>query len=227
MYDDRDRLAGEQWNGAQTAEYYYNENDRLSQMVDHTTGVTSQLGYSFDGLLESITGSDGTQTKLGYDIKGLVSSLTFTGNGATIHDAWYSSDNQGRPTKASLFSLGGASLAYDYDEVGRLTGRTLETPNTAIYSPVVYAEGQNGNLTGLVSQFTNEDAYAGILQQYDYEYDANGNITSITDLENNITTYTYDGLNRLTSESDGTTTLEYDYDANGKPLRTPCTFSCF
>ena len=215
MYDSRDRLVGDSWDNTQISEYYYNENDRLSQVVDLSTGVTTQFGYSFDGLLDSILGSDGTQTKLGYDIKGQLSSLTFSKNGATIHDAWYSSDNQGRPAKASLFSLGGASLAYDYDEVGRLTARTLETPNTAIYSPVTYLEGHNGNVTDLVEQFKNEDLNAGVLQQYDYEYDAKGNITRITDLDNNITQYTYDGLNRLTVESDGAAILKYSYDAGG------------
>ena len=218
MYDSRDRLASDKWDNTQTSAYFYNENDRLSQVVDYTfsTSITSRYGYSFDGLLESITGSDGTQTKLGYDIKGLLSSLTFTENGDTIHDAWYSSDNQGRPTKASLFSLDGASLAYDYDEMGRLTERSLETSSTVINSPVTYIEGQNGSVTDLVSQYTNEDIAAGVtIQQYDYGYDANGNITSITDAAGKTTTYTYDGLNRLTSESDGTTTFGYDYDANG------------
>ena len=197
------------------AVYQQNRGSYYNLSVDYATGVTSQYGYSFDGLLESITGSDGTRAKLGYDIKGGLSSLTFTENGATIHDAWYSSDNQGRPTKASLFSLGGAGLAYDYDGMGRLAGRSLELPCAVIRSPLSYVEGHSGNVTDLVSQYTNEDAIAGVLQQYGYDYDANGNITGITDANGQAVTYVYDGLNRLVSESDGATTLEYCYDVNG------------
>jgi len=108
-----------------------------------------------------------------------------------------------------------ARQQYAYDELGRMTGYALETELAALNNSVTYQEGLDGNTTDLVSQYTNEDVNAGIYQQYDYEYDAKGNIISITDAAGQVITYTYDGLNRLISESDGTTTLEYFYNVNG------------
>ena len=73
-----------------------------------------------------------------------------------------------------------------------------------------------GNTTGLVSQYKNEIIGAGTLQQYDYDYNASGSITSITDgLSGQVTHYGYDGLNRLISESSGGATTFYVYDAGG------------
>jgi len=215
IYDNRDRLIGDKWDNVQTAEYFYNENDRLSQVVDNTTGVTHRHGYDFAGLLNSISGSDGTQTNLTYDIKDSLSGLQFSLNGDILHDAWYSSDNQGRPTGASLFSLDGAGLEYEYDEMGRLTWRSLSTGGTSLGTTFTYLEGANGNETDVVERYRNTDANAGVLQRWDYTYDNNGNVTGIKDFAGKTTTYTYDGLNRLTEESSGKTTLGYGYDDGG------------
>ena len=215
IYDSRDRLIGDKWDNVQTAEYFYNENDRLSQVVDNTTGVTHRHGYDFAGLLTSITGSDGTQTNLTYDIADSLSGLQFALGGDILHDAWYSSDNQGRPTKATLFSLGGAGLEYAYDEIGRLTDRSLSTGGTSLGTTLTYLEGMSGNETDVVGRYKNTDANAGVLQRWDYTYDNNGNVMGIKDFAGKTTSYTYDGLNRLTEETSGKTTLGYEYDDGG------------
>lgn len=47
------------------------------------------------------------------------------------------------------------------------------------------------------------------------EYDANGNISSVTDRDGNKTAYKYDNLNRIISETTSDGTISYTYDGRG------------
>lgn len=61
----------------------------------------------------------------------------------------------------------------------------------------------------------NYNAAGALLESYTYNYDANGNRTSVTTSSGTIS-YQYDALNQLTQETlaDGTT-VSYEYDAVG------------
>ncbi len=61
----------------------------------------------------------------------------------------------------------------------------------------------------------NYNANGGLLEKYEYSYDANNNITSVVTNSGTIS-YQYDELNQLTQETllDGTT-ITYEYDAVG------------
>ena len=52
------------------------------------------------------------------------------------------------------------------------------------------------------------------LSSYSYTYFASGNQKTKTDHTGKTTTYTYDGLGRLTAESSGELSVSYVYDAN-------------
>ena len=53
-----------------------------------------------------------------------------------------------------------------------------------------------------------------------YAYDAAGNMTSLTDPDGNVTSWTYDALNRGVSETNPLGTAYYSYDADGDLTQT-------
>lgn len=218
VYDIRDRVVGEMWNGTQISQYYYNENDRLSQVKDNITGVTEKYGYDFSGRLESIIGNNGASTKIGYDAKSAPNHLVFKQNGTTIFDAGYTTNDQGRVTDSTLYSMGGTTISYTYDDLNRPAARTTETPDAAsLRTSLTYLAGTGTNTTGLISQFKNETVGTGTQQQYDYTYDVNGNIKTVKADGVLKATYTYDGLNRLTREDNAwaNNSYAYTYDVGG------------
>ena len=213
VYDNRDRLAGNNWNNVQISEYFYNENDRLSQFVDNTTGITYKYDYAFYGLMNRIDGSDGSKTAYDYNSGGQLSHLMFSKNNDIIYKARYQTNEKGNPENVILTTLGNNTvLHYNYDGMNRLTGNSCGP----LITERTYCAGTEQNSTSdLVEEYTNKND-ADILQHYVYTYDQNGNITEITDTQANETTiYTYDGLNRLTGESDPNGNYTYKYDVGG------------
>lgn len=218
VYDSRDRLAGEKWGGAQTAAYNYNSNNQLTQIADKTNNITYQYNYDLSNRIESVTGSDSTNTRIKYDAKNMPNRLTFAQNGATIFDAGYTTNDQGMVTGSTLYSLSSATLSYTCDGLNRPTTRTLAIPSAAsLKTSLTYLTGTNSKATGLVSQYKNEKVGTGTLQQYDYTYDANGNILTIKEGGTQKASYVYDGLNRLTRENNAwaNKSYAYNYDAGG------------
>ena len=226
-YDDRDRLIGEKWgvNGVVPSggsplsiEYFYNDNDRLSKVDDYESGVSYHYDYAFSGLLHRITGNDGSKTEYDYDMSGTMSHLTFSKNNETIYKARYATDEKGNQADVILGDPlddinDDVALHYNYDGLGRLTGRSVGP----LLDTRTYRDVPTTNKTGnLVSEYANENGDGVALQRYGYEYDLNGNITKITDAVTGKTTeYTYDGLNRLESEGINGDTFQYTYDAGG------------
>ena len=216
-YDTNDRMTGESWNGTQVAAYNYNSLGQLSKETDKITNVSRQYNYDLSGRLHAITGTDGTATQIAYDVKNAPNRLTFSRDGATISDVGYTTDAQGKATQAMYYTMGSVPETYTYDALNRLTKQSVGS--SLLYNTTItYLAGSGSNTTGLVETFKNERVSGGTttpLQQYTYAYDDNGNILTVKDLANQTTTYTYDGLNRLTSEKIGANTFAYTYDQGG------------
>lgn len=230
LYDDMGNLTGEKWNGDQATEYYYNENDRLSKFVDKTTSISYQYDYAFYDLPFKITGSDGTVTKYDYDKSGILSHLTFSEDNDTIYSARYTTDEKGRPETATLHTMNNLMLQYKYDSFGRLTGFSTENFN----SKVDYVNENDTKTTNRVYKYTNaiQSQETSREYSYTYTYDPAGNITNIVDSKieyeldtgtdnvvsstvENSSTYGYDGLNRLITETNAAGTFNYNYDIYG------------
>ena len=124
----------------------------------------------------------------------------------------YTYDKDNRPKTATLSS--GKVLTNTYDSIGRLASRKIGLSSDYI-TTLTYVPGNGTNkTTGLVSTYRNGSDAA-----YSYTYDDNGNITSITQGTTSIT-YEYDTANRLTRENNGLTneTVTYEYDVWGNIL---------
>ena len=97
-----------------------------------------------------------------------------------------------------------------YDALGRLTRRRLGLASNHD-TVLTYKPGADGSQTALVATYQNGSDTA-----FSYDYDANGNITSITQGSVSVT-YFYNAANELIRENNGFTneTVTYSYDLFG------------
>ena len=97
--------------------------------------------------------------------------------------------------------------------MGRLNTKTINTGSTTYNTSVTYVKGYAERETNLVSSYTNGS------KKIQYSYDALKNIKSIVE-NGKTTTFTYNELNELVREDNGTLnkTITYEYDAGGNIL---------
>lgn len=228
---------------AKTVRSYDAMNRILALVPPAGTPATS---YSYDSVGNVQTANTGIATWVGVRNKlGQLMSeqLGVTGNGINVinyaHDAYgntkvitypdatvvdYAPDALGRPTQAGSFATG---VTYFAD--GDVASFTFG-------NGVSYAVEKNARQ--LLKNFSYGGSTLSLSQ--DYAYDANGNITSITDLVNGqrnksmtydqlnrlisatsplwngTESYTYDPLNNIRSLASGGATSVYNYDATNR-----------
>ena len=127
---------------------------------------------------------------------------------ATALEYGYDRDN-----RAIGVTSGECTEAVFYDGLGRVVAKALGK----IFEQRIrygYREGADGSQSDQLEQFLWEDV------QINYQYDANGNITQITDGKGKIQ-YTYDTRNQLIREDREADrqTITYAYDKNGNLLQ--------
>jgi RHS repeat-associated protein len=168
-----------------------------------TAQVTDQNGHASTYVLDSTgrpvqsTNALGQVTKLAYDADNNVTSLT-EDNGATTK--WTYDDNTGYPLSMT-------------DALANKNGTAATT--------YTYQTGLSGHVADLTAKLTPQQ------RLWTFAYDANGNLTSVTDPDGNATsppsgfttTYTYDSFGQLQTATDpnGNPTSYANYDPNGYP----------
>jgi len=185
----------QEWTGvsSRVTQYAYDANGNLESTIDpngHKTAYT----YNADDQPIKVTEPNGTVTETGYDGAGRVTSQT-DGN---KHETKYVRNLLGQVTE-TVDPLG-RKTTKEYDNAGNLVTLTdpAERTTTYTYDPA--------------NRLTEVSYSDGKTHAVKYEYDADGNRTSMTDATG-TTTYTYDRLDRLTESKDGhgdTTGYEYD-----------------
>ena len=140
-----------------------------------------------------------------YDECNNLTKLTCSVLGSTWSTVYtYDADN--RASTTTLQS--GKVIENTFDPLGRVQKRTIKQGNTTIHETTIgYLDVSSSKTTALVSTYQNGSDAA-----YAYEYDAVGNIVSITQGNTSIS-YVYDAANRLIREDNGVTnqTIVYDY----------------
>ena len=121
---------------------------------------------------------------------------------------FYTYDKDNRPITATLAS--GKAITNTYDSIGRLSTKSIGAYTTTLS----YLAGINGSQTAMVSSCQN-----GTDAAYQYEYDANGNITHIQQGDTHLY-YQYDALNQLVREDNSllNKSITYTYDDRGNML---------
>jgi len=215
VYDDLNRLTAKEGSGIAVAYTYddparANSKGRLSRVTD-ASGTTDFFYDELGREIKSIKTVDGVahMVERAYDDLDRLTALTYP-DGAVVE---YGYDPHSGFLE-SVAAQGGVSYAsgLTYNAQGQMKHISFGNGTATDYS-----YGQDTRLSRIFSQ-----GHGGPLQDLNYLFDHNGNITTLTDnLRSNIRTFTYDSLDRLTraenvpSPSGGYATFTYMYDSIG------------
>jgi len=240
FYDSLDRVSAINKGNAsmswQAYEFIYDGEGNLYELRNYETHRSTFFEYDHAGRCmasteKSFTGS-GSSIAYGttvaaynykYDANNRLAKLTHTLAGYTWSTE-YSYDADGRQSLVKLNN--GKTIEYAY---GTSTGRpdkiTLHL-DTDYVVDWTYKSGANGSATSLLSTYAN-----GSDAKYNYDYDANGNITRIWRGNTSFTnasekySYVYDSANQLVRENlyygsgnSSNATITYEYDIWGNLL---------
>lgn len=196
-------------------------------------GLVTTIEYSITGNLKKVSLPDGGFVEYEYDSARRLKNV----KDAVGNEIVYTLDGLGNRKEEKTYEkeAGGAlmlkrNIGRVYDDFNRLDVLTGGMGQVADHG-----YDNNGNLTSVVvdpaglSQVTSRTYDAlnrlestttspdGTVQDVTtYTYDARDNLTTVTDPEGLVTTYTYDGLDNLIElESPDTGTTTYTYDAAG------------
>ncbi len=210
--------------------------DALGRITNENLGGSTKT-YVYDsgtyrkGRLYYVNDPSG-QTVFTYDKVGNVTQKRSKVNGSYYYTS-YTYDGMNRVTSMSYPS--GRKALYSYDNMGRVSQVRYQSGSTIknVASNLKYrpfgpmSEMTHGN--NAIRQVTHDLDYrptriftSGI-QNLNYLFDKNDNITKITNGYNSgsTQTYTYDELNRLkTAASTATGTMSYNYDSVGNRTRS-------
>ena len=151
-----------------------------------------------------------------YDAKDNVTALTESIGGKSFSYS-YAYDDDSRPT---TFGYGDVTKQITYDGHGRSSGTTVKNGSrTVLGTGYAYRDVDSTYTTTQVKSVTN--SYGGKTANFNYTYDANGNILSVSGAQ--TVTYEYDNLGQLITETIGTgddqVIIRYTYDNGGNLIK--------
>ena len=199
--------------GGQTPQtlFTYNQYGQLETVTDPNNNLTRYEYYADTGYLWKIRQDpNGLNyiTQFAYDPVGNPQSITNARGHTTTFE--YNALNQLKKTIAPLpFNY---ETKYSYDENGNLKKLERQTNDpTNPWQTTEYTYTQLDQLE-TIKQYTGPTTYLTT----SFSYDLNGNRHTITDPEQNTTTYDYDERNLIWKATDALTHVtEYSYDHNG------------
>lgn len=212
-----------------SASFAYDVLNRLTSQTDalgHTTtftydaagnrlGVTDANNHAattvYDALSRPVTFTDanGNATANGYDAAGNpVTSTDALGNSSVT---MYNALNQPIISRDAL----GSQTTYAYNTRGEMVSKTDAEGITTGYEYDAL-----GRLTAVIENYKpGLQATAEVNIRTEYTYDVNGNRLTILDGNGHTTSFMYDGMNRLLSETDPLGNVwTYTYDAIGNRI---------
>lgn len=231
VYDTNGLLDEQTDRNGNTLQFQYTALGALAQRSVTTPASvvqdTETYTYAANGARKSMSNSAST-TNYTYDDLGRVLTET-TGNVTKSYT--YDAANNLKSYTLKRGSATELSLSYTYDYKNRL--QTVTSGGTIVAQ---YAYDANGNQSTVTTgSMTTEYAYNpanqitevknlnGSVQQskYNYTYYTSGNQSQKIDAEHGTTTYAYDGLGRLVSETSPLETVSYQYtDAGNRSSKT-------
>ena len=212
-YDEQDRLISESINGTIIRSYVYDKSGNVAKIVDHTTNVTTTFRHDLIGRTIEIKSTDGQRLQFNYDMYNRLSMSKWILNSYSCNMGYIYGDSSVDGQKTGLIygvTLNGTQqLSYQYDELTRLSVKTLNT-TTPFVTEYGYLEGASTNTTTtLIKTVKNGN------DTLEYTYDELGNITSVSKNGTVVEQYSYDALSQLVSATYGGNTYTYSYDNGG------------
>ena len=185
--------------------YLYDGSDRLIRVVETDGNNVVKHDFSWT-----------------YDAKDNVTALTESIGGKSFSYT-YAYDDDSRPT---AFGYGDVTKQITYDGHGRSSGTTVKNGSrTVLGTGYAYRDVDSTYTTTQVKSVTN--SYGGKTANFNYTYDANGNILSVSGAQ--TVTYEYDNLGQLITETigpgDDQVIIRYTYD-NGGNILSRTEYAC-
>jgi RHS repeat-associated protein len=220
-YDDYDRVTSiSSIVDGPLVSYTYNKKGLVTKAVERKSGQITEFQYDCNGnlLRKNTTSNDGNTIAYssGYDSSGNpTETLNINGETRTVTSGTDDSDN-------SYIDNGDSKVITFTDSLGRTesVNQVDKSTNKSLETSYQYLTGaESSSTTELVSEYI--QSYDGTdLVDYQYTYDANGNITEIKDNNTVIFKYKYDSLNQLKEEYNYIQNyyINYSYDGNGNIL---------
>ena len=205
-YDSRERLIGKSFNGTPAVSYKYDAMGSLVETEDLLNNISFKTQYDLINRITGVTSSDGGEYRISYDDQNRIDATLEKIAGVTLKNEYQYSDTS---IIEGIKLNGSQILTYDWDDLTRMTSRTLKltAPFTTQYT---YLKGSNaGGETTLVAEIKNGG------ETLSYTYDQFGNIVSVSQNGTVVESYEYDGLNQLIKVTNGANVTEYAYDAGG------------
>jgi RHS repeat-associated protein len=184
-----------------TTSYGYDAANHLTLVTDADAGETA-YGYDDAGNLTSRTDANEHETTYEYDLAGRLDTTT----DPLDHEWTLTYDDAGNVLTKT--DANDKTTTFGYDELNRLTSITYDDNSTP---PVTYAYDANGNRTAMTDGAGTEtygyddlDRLAQVERgddEFAYDYDPAGHITSREAPDGTTTAYEYDDDGRLQSSS--------------------------
>lgn len=215
--------------GGSRVDYSYDTVDRLVKEVQTTNASSHEVSYAYDRLdrrvSRQVNGAD--ETRYEWDIANRLKAIRFAGE-STLYD-W---DAAGRLTRKTLPN--GVTADYGYDAASRLLGITYKKPGGAQIEKIDYTYDARGMriskalATGGVIADTpmtatydaadrmTEVRFTATNETCTLAYDANGSLTTKDCGAGKVSTYTWDGLNRLVGIQSPGVEASFAYDVMGR-----------
>ena len=212
-----DRVTAKSYNDIVKARFRYDKFGNLYETQDLFTNVTYRYNYDLIGRISGINGTNGTSLNYVYDNFNRVSKyVAKIGNNTNTTEYIYGDSAVTGQKNGLIYGVKQNDvqrISYAYDELSRLSTRTLNT-TTPFVTRYGYLQGATaGSTTALVKTVQNGN------DVYEYAYDAVGNITQIKKNGTVYESYTYDDLGQLTLISRGGVDFyDHYYDDNGNLL---------
>ena len=211
-YDAISRVESTTNSSGKTRHYEYDNNCNVTKVIDELGNSTAYFYDENDNLIR-IVNSKGYATELIYDLGDLLESVSFQGSAISME---YNPDG----TIKKYTSPKGDVFNYVYDEAGRLTSDGYASYS---YNDFGLVESVTKDGKSIVYEYqaiglkTKSITYDGI--KVNYSYDLNGNVKTITypgDGDKTVTYY-YDALNRVESVTDwNNNTTSFVYRSDGQ-----------
>ncbi len=202
----------------------YSEDGDLLTLVS-PTGTTMYSGYDAFGRPSHVVSENGEIVDYAFYPGGKLKSVTTYPNGATPATTSYVYADG---LLSTVSTPDGVTTSFTYDNARRLATASRPVIGGTAMRALSYDAGSNviridETLAGALKyrSYIDYDELDRVrarrgsnLQNYQYVYDANGNLTKATDSYAKTTTYAYDALNRLWSATDPLQSVSsFTYDA--------------